>query len=208
MLLALSFVACDEDTETAIRLEGEWTGDFGMYSIAQQYDRYGRPMYDAYGYPITVTYDAEYSNIRFYWDGGSHGHGEQIDFYRYGPYRWQSYYFVWQVNNGVLYMKYNYDHQLDCAIYDYYMDYNYFTGRIGNSNGGYTNFKLFKLSDFNSWNRYDRATYYGYEYYDDYIGYYVKGRDSQPLADTAQDVGEVRIIGRGNRFANQQQEEE
>lgn len=39
MLLALSFVACDEDTETAIRLEGEWTGDFGMYSIAQEYDR-------------------------------------------------------------------------------------------------------------------------------------------------------------------------
>lgn len=192
MLLALSFVACDEDTETAIRLEGEWTGDFGMYSIAQVYDRYG--------YPITETYDAEYSNIRFYWDGGTHGHGEQIDFYRYGPYRWQSYYFVWQVNNGVLYMRYNYDHQLDCAIYDYYMDRNYFTGRIGNSNGGYTNFKLFKLADFNGWNSYNPQTYYGYEYYDGYY-YYTKERDITRSATENAPTDEIRILKRGSRFA-------
>ena len=196
----MSFVACDEDTETAIRLEGEWTGDFGMYAIAQEYDRYGR----AY----TATYDAEYSNIRFYWDGGRRGHGEQIDFYRYGPYRWQSYYFVWQVTNGVLYMSYNYDHQLDCAIYDYYMDYNYFTGRIRNSEGGFTNFKLFKLADFNGWNLYDRSTYYGYDIYSDYnYGYYgyAKSRDGKAAAQTDTTAGTdtetpVKIVERGRRW--------
>ena len=154
MAMALMCVSCDDDAEMAINLEGEWTGDFGM-SVA---DRYGN------------IFDAEYSNIRFYWDGGSHGHGEQIDYYRFpSPMRWQSYYFTWRVSNGVLYMKYMYDSQLNCAIYDYYMDGSYFTGRIQSTYGGSDfRFKLFKLYDFNGWGIYDTHIGYGYDYYDDY----------------------------------------
>ena len=188
VLAALLFVSCDEDVDTAIRLEGEWTGDFGMYTVYQTYDRYGRP--------IEIYYDADYSNMRFYWDGGSRGHGEQIDFYRNGPYRWQSYYFQWRVDRGILYLFYNYDHQLDCAIYDYYMDYNYFTGRINNADGGYTNFKLFKLADFNSWGRYNPDYYYGFEYYP---GYYVKSRGGQD-APVSADTSALEVVRHGSRY--------
>ena len=177
MVLALCLVSCDDDTETAINLDGEWEGDFGMY------------VEDAYGH----QFDAEYTNIRFYWDGGHHGHGEQIDFYRFGPYQWQSYYFTWRVRDGVLYLNYTYDHQLDCAIYDYYMDSSHFTGRIPSSDGGYFTFRLFKLTNFNSWGRYDATYGYGYEYYDNY---YAKSRVAQGADETP------AIVRRGNRYVD------
>jgi hypothetical protein len=206
-ILAMMFISCDEDVMTAYRLEGDWYGDMGMfYGFTDRYGRY---------YEV----DASQTNIRFYWDGDAHGHGEQIDFYDWGPYRYQSYYFKWRVVNGVIQMVYPYDSEsLDCDIYRWSISYDYdpythhytdvFAGYINN----HTRFLLFKLENFNGWNSYG-SNYYGYSYYDDYYDYIdpyyyskTRGEVKDTLANSGQDEAkgevkeEVKVVKRGSRF--------
>ncbi len=176
-LLSIAFVSCDKDADMAIRLNGQWKGDMGMFYTYS----------DGYGH--VYDYDATYTDIKFYWSNGSHGYGEQIDYYLTGPYYYQSYYFDWSVDNGIVYMYYKYDSQLNCSIYDYYMDDDIFTGRINN-----TKFTLVKLADYNNWNLYDDSGY-GYGQYD-----YIKTRADQS-------VSAPKIIKRGSRFMEKKQAE-
>jgi len=195
-LFSMFFISCDEDVSTAIRLEGEWTGDMGMFYGFQ--DRYGR-YYEV---------DAYNTNIRFYWDGDAYGHGEQIDYYQTGPYRYQSYYFQWRVIDGVIQMRYTYDSAgLDCDIYRWSMGYDagyrtdVFYGYINNR----TRFTLLKLTDFNGWNTYNAQYGYGYSYYDnyyDYLGYEYDPYSPYYYSKTRSESGaQPRVIKRGSRFA-------
>lgn len=143
--------SCDEDTEVAYQLEGEWEGDMGMCYVYEDYDRYGS---------YTTQYNAQYTNIRFFRNTMTSGYGDQVDFYPAGPYAWRSFSFRWQVRNGNVYIDYDYDDELDCVIYDYYIDYYHFGGRIGG-----TRFSLDKLDDF-KWSDYGYIDDgYGYGYY-------------------------------------------
>lgn len=157
------FTSCDEDVEEAMILSGEWVGDFGMSYT----DRYGR-VYDCYD-----------TNLRFYQRSSysSSGWGQQVDFYYdEDPYRWgrhdhrfllmkQYYRFEWSINNGVIHMRYPYNHELDIDIYDYHLSDRYFDGRIGSSR---TEFRLDKLTGF-VWNEYDRYdNFYEWDYWDAY----------------------------------------
>ena len=149
--------SCDDDTLDAVCLEGDWTGNLGMYYSDGRY-----------------TYNADYSNIRFipHYDFATYGTGEEIDFFSnvYCPIRYQSFYFTWEVRNSVLYLHFPYNEQLDVAISEYRLNSRYFAGIIGT-----TAFQLTKLTDYNEWGLYDRGTYYGYgyynNYYDDYYDY-------------------------------------
>lgn len=188
-LLSMIFVSCDEDVSTAFHLEGEWTGDMGMfYGFTDRYGRY---------YEV----DADYTNIRFFWDGDSYGHGEQIDYYNAGPYRYQSYYFKWRVVNGIVQMRYSYaDANLDCDIHNWRMGYDrqymtdVFYGYINNR----TRFVLYKLTDFRGWNTYG-TNGYGYGYYDDYQNYF-DGYD-YGYAKTRSDAEVMpKVVKRGSRF--------
>ena len=202
-ILAMMFVSCDEDVTTAYNLRGEWTGDMGMfYSFADRYDR-------------VWEVDAAYTNIRFFRDGSTYGHGDQIDFYNDGPYRYQSYYFDWRVINGVIQLRYHYDSNLDCDIYQWSItsDYNPYTQVYTDVFAGYLNnrtrFTLFKLDNFN-WNSYGYYdNYYGYGYYDNYDYYYNNGYPyyyaptrGEAVDSTKSEMvkGEVRIVERGSRF--------
>lgn len=197
-ILAMMFISCDEDVMTAYRLEGDWYGDMGMfYGFTDRYGRY---------YEV----DASQTNIRFYWDGDAHGHGEQIDFYDFGPYRYQSYYFTWRVIEGVIQMRYQFDRNLDCDIYRWSMSYEYdpytrqytdvFSGYINNQ----TRFLLFKLDDFKGWNSYNSSYGYGYQYYNNYTDYFDPYFDPYNPYYYAPTRGEQAdstvIIKRGSRF--------
>ena len=161
LLTMTAMSSCDTDREEAYMLSGEWTGNFGMFYQ---------------DYHTGQVYWADYTDIRFLpaYDYATHGTGEEIDFFSWPcPVRYQSFFFRWEIRNGVIYLDYAYAHDLDVAIYDYRLSDSYFAGRFGDDIDSW--FRLSKLSGFYGWNSYDPYSYYGYGYYDDY--YYAKQRD-------------------------------
>ena len=175
----------DRDREESVVLSGQWYGDFGMYYMIQ--DRWGKWM----------RFDSYDTNIVFYPDYGytNRGTGKQVDYYEYGPYAYQYYYFYWTIRNGVIYLDYPYDPGLNTAIYDYYMDYNYFKGRFGNSN---STFCLRKLVDYYDWDRFRGDYIYGAS--DCYNDYFDVGYGASYAKTRAADSTMVEIR-HGNRFA-------
>lgn len=145
------FSSCQymEDVNQSMVLSGEWRGDFGMYYT--YVDRYGHE----------YTFDSYNTYITFYpeYDYATYGWGKQIDYYEDGPYEYQYYEFSWSVDNGVLTMRYDYDHNLDTRINDYHMTNDYFTGTFANSDTG---FRLYKITDYYDWTPYVNAYGYGY----------------------------------------------
>lgn len=163
------FTSCDEEFFTrhddvleARDLAGEWYGDFKMSYT------------DSRGY----TYDCFDTNLRFYQDSPNSrtGWGQQVDFYydedpyRYGHhdhrylYMKQYYRFEWMIQNGVIRLRYPYDHHLDVDIYDYHMDRYIFDGRFEASR---SYFQLDRLTNF-VWSDYDRYDNYYMWTYDSY----------------------------------------
>ncbi len=140
-----TFAACDDDTLDALDMEGEWTGNMGMYYS----DGYYR-------------YDAAYTVIRFIpdYDFATHGEGEEIDyFYSPCPIRYQSFRFFWRVKDHTITMEFPYNAQLNCVIYDYKLTSREFYGVIDG-----TPFSLRKLSDYDDWGLYGDDDY-GYGTY-------------------------------------------
>lgn len=108
MILAGSavFTSCDDDTNDAINLSGEWEGNMGMFMD------YGGYRYDAYN--TWIAFHPDY-------DMATHGYGEEIDYFPSTcPYYCQNLYFEWRIRDQVLYLTYPYNHDLDIAIYDYH----------------------------------------------------------------------------------------
>lgn len=198
MAAALTMLtSCDEDVEQAITLSGQWQGDFGMY---YQVERNGR----------VYTFDSYDTDIVFYpdYDYATHGYGKQVDYYQYGPFTYQYYYFYWELRNGVLYLNYPYDSELNTAIYDYVMNSSYFSGYFGESSNS---FRLYKLADYYNWGYYSGEYSYGpSDYYYDYYGYYTNRSaadkasetDSTSVSGQGADTsdGEWKVVKRGNRF--------
>lgn len=134
------------DRSRAYTISGEWQGNFGMYYLQQN------PLTGEY-----VQFNAATSYVLFQSDyyGARTGWGKQIDYYNYGPIAYRYHRFYWEVRNGVLYLTYPSDHNLDVAIYDYYLSQYRFTGRTGTS--GFT-FNLRSLS-FNEWGSFTGDAY-------------------------------------------------
>lgn len=130
----------DMDVNQSIKFAGQWTGDFGMY---YNYRYMGR----------TYTFDSYDTDIVFYpdFDGATHGWGKQVDYYEYGPYTHIYNRFDWEIRRGVVYLSYYNDSSLDCAIYDYVMTRDRFSGRFGNSSA---KFYLSKIADYYDWSIY------------------------------------------------------
>ena len=181
LLSVVTFTSCDEDVDEAMILSGEWSGDFGMYYDYRD-ERTGR----------WYTFEADYTNLVLYphHEYATYGTGKQIDYYSYGPYAYQYYYFDWEVRNGVIYFDYPYDPNLNMAIREYRLSSNVFSGWVGD-----VHFELYKLRDF-YWG--DYGGYYGYGWSDGWYGdgyYYSKTRGSGE--DMKVDEQNIR---RGNRF--------
>ncbi len=177
------------DRQRANVISGEWQGDFGMYyTVVHPYS--GQ----------RITFEADHSYVLFQGDyyGASRGWGKQIDYYSTGPYAYQYYQFRWEVRNGVLYLTYPYDSNLNVAIYDYYLSGSTFTGRMGDSNFA---FRLRSLS-FNNWNLYSGDYLYGaYDGWSWGVGYTrprsLDGATSQTVSPQS-DFGDL-IVERGRK---------
>ncbi|MBR1801135.1 MAG: hypothetical protein IJ767_06540 [Bacteroidaceae bacterium] len=150
--LCLTSCVIDEDQNVGYTLQGHWFGDLDMY-------------YD--GVP------ARGSDIIFYPEGYGYrkGTGTQIDYYgRYG-YTQIRHDFSYYVENGVIYLTFYDEPDLDCSISRYGLNADNFWGRI---DGRYssTDFRL------RNYDRYwESEGYYAYDYdYDHryYGGYYTK----------------------------------
>ncbi len=128
------------DVNQSIKFAGQWTGDFGMY---YNYRYAGR----------VYTFDSYDTDIVFYpeYDGATYGWGKQVDYYEYGPYSYIYNRFDWEILHGTIYIKYHVDNGMDCAIYDYVMTRDHFSGRFGNS---YDKFYLTKIADYYDWGAY------------------------------------------------------
>ena len=150
--LCLTSCEIDEDQNVGYYLQGHWFGDLDMY-------------YD--GVP------ARGSDIIFYPEGYGYrqGTGTQIDYYgRYG-YTQIRHDFRYYVENGVIYLTFFDEPELDCSISRYGLKADNFWGRIDGSDSS-TDFRL------RNYDRYwESEGYYAYDYdYDRryYGGYYTK----------------------------------
>lgn len=177
------FASCQdmEDTNQSMALSGEWRGDFGMYYT---YIERGR----------TYTFDSYDTYIRFIPDHNyaKYGVGTQVDYYEYGPYEYQYYSFTWSISNGVIYLSYDYDHELDTRISNYHMTNDYFTGTFPLSN---TTFRLYKMTDYYSWTPYVNT--YGYGSRNNWNHYYAPFTRSGDV-ESADSTGQV--LSRGRRL--------
>ena len=188
LMAAFSLSSCmDKDTEESIALSGQWRGDFGMFY--DYVDGYGR-RYTFDSYDSRITFTPAYSYALY-------GRGTQVDYYDYGPYEYQYYKFSWSIKNGVIYLTYDYDPQLDTRISNYRMTSDYFSGTFPASG---TVFRLYKIADYYNWSPY--VNIYGYEdrndWYDDYPYYAPFSRsDGEQVADSI--ASEGKVVARGRR---------
>lgn len=159
MMSAFALTSCVdmEDTSQSMALSGEWRGDFGMYYT--YVDGRGKH-YTFDSYDTRLTFIPAYAHAL-------HGRGTQIDYYEYGPYEYQYYKFSWSVNNGNIYLTYDYDHELDTRISNYRMTNDFFSGTFASSG---TSFRLCKIADYYNWTPY--VNIYGYDSRDDWYDNY------------------------------------
>jgi len=183
---ASMFASCQyiEDGKQAMALSGEWRGDFGMY-----YD-----YVDAYGHQHTYnSYDTYITFIPAY-EHAHYGTGKQVDYYEYGPYEYQYYRFSWSIDGSVIYLTYDYDHDLDTRISDYHMTNDYLKGTFAYSG---TNFRLYKIADYYDWTPYVNS--YGFSTRNN-TGYH-SALDTRADGEIAADsiAAEGKVIARGRR---------
>lgn len=183
-LSAALFTSCD-DVDTSMTLSGEWTGDFGMYYTVEYR---GELIECSAMTDLCFVPDYEYA---------THGWGKQVDWYsdERCPYEKEYHKFDWRIRNGVIYIKYRHEHDLDVAIYDYMMDNVVFEGRF---EGSKTRFRLRKISDYYDWDAYSSD----YQYYERHYGPGTRAMNDEPGSILrAADGSEVKIVKRGNHFA-------
>lgn len=145
MATLFTLVSCDSDSYRSMTLSGAWHGNFGAY-YAYQYRNGQVEYFDSY------ETDIEFIPSYYF---ASHGYGYEVDWYRYGPYEYQSMRFEWKVVDRNIYLHFPHNEDWDAVIERYSLNSYEFTGYF---NGGKERFLLRKLADF------DWDNYYGYEY--------------------------------------------
>jgi len=184
MASAIVLSSCEyiEDGRKSMVLSGEWRGDFGMYYTYRD----GRGEYSFDSYDTRITFIPAYDHAHY-------GRGMQVDYYDYGPYEYQYYHFSWSVDGGVIYLTYDYDHNLDTRISDYHMTNDYLTGVFDYSG---TSFRLHKIVDYYDWTPYVNT--YGYGSRNNWN--YSRSAAEELADSTTAVVEEGQIISRGRRI--------
>lgn len=176
------FTSCDldemHDHDQSMALSGQWTGDFGMFYT-----------YDVRGH--RTQFDSYDTDIVFYpeYDGAHYGWGKQVDYYDRGPYEYIYHQIEWQIRNGIVYVNYPHDPDMNCTIRDYRMTNDYFSGYIGDSS---TRFNLRKIVDYYDWTPYVDTYSCGNRRDWNSGYYYVKAQNDS--------IGSSGIVGFGNRY--------
>lgn len=184
MVSAVMLSSCDyiEDGRKSMVLSGEWRGDFGMFYVYRD----GRGMeYTFDSYDTRITFIPAYEQAHY-------GRGTQVDYYDYGPYEYQYYRFNWSVDGGVIYLTYDYDHDLDTRISDYHMTNDYLTGVFDYSG---TSFRLRKIVDYYDWTPYVNT--YGYSSRNNWS--YTRSAGEELSDSTSKAMEEGVVVSRGRR---------
>lgn len=183
----LAFTSCDPDVDKSMVLAGEWEGDFGVYYTYRT--QTGR-LYDFY---------AEYTRLTFYphHDHATYGDGKEYDYYREGPYEYETNYFLWEIKHGDIYLDYPQCPELNTVIYKYDLNNDIFSGRKGDVS---ERFYMRKIADFYEWT--PDVNYHSYGNRDNWGSYYhARTRDGKAIeAPVTEEEG--TIIKHGNRFAD------
>lgn len=141
--LSLSLVSCNDENESvAYTLEGTWEGDM---HISAQWS--GIP-YAYMGSRISFQKDPRrYAKGKGYW----------VDYYDNYYQDYAADRFDWEVRGGRIYIHFWY-HPADLEIYDYYVDGEYFYGKVYD---GYisSSFRLYNI-DWDRWNDYQYDDYW------------------------------------------------
>lgn len=180
-----SMSSCDEDIDEAMVLSGEWQGDFGMYYTVEHKGR-------------IYTYDSYDSELIFIpdYDYATHGEGREVDYYEYGPYRYQYFSFSWRIVDGVIKLRYHSDPKLNVDIHEYHIDNDWFSGYFGFTDN---RFSLRKTVDHYDWTPYVNSNYYG-DARDEWNWSRSEGRAVEAAeSHTDPESDEFVIVGFGNR---------
>ena len=194
IMSAFVFTSCFDrmDIDQSMALSGQWKGDFGMFY--DYIDGHGR-RYTFESYNTYLTFIPAYSHANY-------GRGTQVDYYDYGPYEYQYYKFSWSVENGYIYLSYDYDHELDVRISNYRMTNDYFSGIFYETG---TSFRLRKIADYYNWTPYVNIYGYGSRYDWDYgYPYYAPATRSDVEAPSDSIPNEGKILRMGRRQELQQ----
>jgi hypothetical protein len=197
------FASCQyiEDEHQSMVLSGEWRGDFGMYYT----------YVDNYGYEYTFDCYNTYMTFIPAYNRAHHGRGTQVDYYDYGPCEYQYYSFSWTIDGSVIYLTYDYDHNLDTRISDYHMTNDYLTGTFSYSD---TSFRLYKIVDYYDWTPYVNT--YGFSSRNNWKRHYAAATRADGVEIPADSIvtdsltapapaEEVKIISRGRRVTSLKQ---
>ena len=116
-------------------------------------------------------------------------------------YRYLWYKFDWEIRDGILYLSYYDDLNLDTFIRDYRLDNTYFSGYFGDSN---TRFRMSKLTDYYYWTptMWIESGWYGYDvYYDN--SYYSKQFEGTAKSKSIKKAPVIVKQGRNRSHAQQ-----
>ncbi len=170
ILGAGSLTSCDDDNRLAIKLNGEWYGDFGMYFTGVD-RRTG----------ITVTWECmdTYMNFNSTIMYSSYGYCKQVDEYpfrttgwyldSYGnkrvwneacPYKYVYHYVKWNIHNGLINFHYRGESEWDTSIYDYSLSNHYFSGYFSDTGAPFRLESVYQEDGW--WEPYSTSVYYDY----------------------------------------------
>lgn len=151
------FYSCEwwtEDDEIVYNLEGTWGGE--MY-FASYYDN--------------NWYYSNYTKLEFIQRDYNRGEGYWVDYYSNAPWDYVANHFIWEVKNGIIYIRLLEDNYY-LEIRDYDIDRRNFSGYVYYE-GEERHFDLYHTSSPN-WNDYDFG--WGYDDYGYGYGYYYSPR--------------------------------
>ncbi|MCR5394762.1 MAG: hypothetical protein K6E86_05155 [Bacteroidales bacterium] len=179
-----TFTSCDDDEKTAMRLSGEWEGEFYAY-------------YEYY-YKSERTPRREYASntyMQFVPDhlfGSTKGTGYEVDFYNDGPIEYMFYEFDYKITDGVLYLTYFDAEGMDVAIQDYRLSYDRFKGYFGENR---SSFELYKLDSFDHTQYVSPFKARAVDYINEYYGC---GRTRVAEGDAEETELPIEIISHGH----------
>lgn len=181
---AFAFTSCDDDNITAMKLEGEWKGDFGMY-----FDN---------GYYRWECYNT-YMRFENAFIAAASGYCKQVDYYNDPrcPYAYIYHYVDWKVRDGRITFKYRGEREWNTVISDYSLSSVRFYGHFADTGAP---FDLRDVSMGDTWWSGYTGNYHYYDYgYDPYHPYYAKKKGNGEQTEIA-DAKENKTTKRADGF--------
>ncbi|MBP5716782.1 MAG: hypothetical protein J6W69_06665 [Bacteroidales bacterium] len=183
--------SCDEDEKIAMKLQGEWHGDFyACYTCKYKQEVELRKFY------AEDTYMHFVPNHMF---GSTRGTGYEVDIYPdNSPISYTKYEFDWQIDDGVITFTYFDAPEMNIVVENFRLTYDHFQGYFG-ANKSTIDLRKLDSFDFSEYvNPYELRA-------DDYVNYYTgydysrntRAADGVEADDSESGADDLVIVSRG-----------